>query len=263
MVTLILDTNIWIYLAKGEHPIVLEKLIEKYNKKEVQFLISSIQIEEWDRNKVGIIDQIKDAIRFQIQNAQTISEYLVGDEKKVFTKILSDFKNKEESLLKAANLRYNILEDLINNKSIIVNVTDNEKLEISNWALQKKAPFHRNSNSYADALILLSTSNYIQENSLHKSPYVGKTDEIIISDSVFVTYNSDDFSLGTKGHDKDVVHPHLLPIFEKTKMRFERNIGKILDISEELQVEIDSYWGYIDDLIESHFELEAEIMRGK
>ncbi|MBT2623761.1 hypothetical protein J7E44_23705 [Chryseobacterium sp. ISL-6] len=51
MVTLILDTNIWIYLAKGEHPEVLEKLIEKYNKKEIQFLISSIQIEEWNRNK--------------------------------------------------------------------------------------------------------------------------------------------------------------------------------------------------------------------
>jgi len=263
VVTLILDTNIWIYLAKGEHPKVLEKLIEKFNKKEIQFLISSIQIEEWDRNKIEIIDEIKKAIKFQIQNAQTISEYLEGEEKESFSKILSNFKNKEESLIKAANERYELIEDLIKNKSIICQVTDDDRLEVSNWALQKKAPFHRHSNSYADALILLSTSKYVQENSLHTSPYVGETDKIIISDSVFVTNNSDDFSLGTKGADKDVIHPDLAPILDKVKMRFERNIGKILEISDELEAEIASYWGYIDDLIESHIEWEAEIMRGK
>ncbi|MBF4491484.1 DUF4935 domain-containing protein [Flavobacterium sp. MR2016-29] len=263
MVTLILDTNIWIYLAKGEHPKVLQKLIEKHNNKEIQFLISSIQIEEWDRNKIGIIDQIKEAIIFQIQNAQTISGYLDGDEKKLFNKILSEFKNKKESILNAADDRYKIIEDLIKNKSIIADVTSAEKIEVSNWALQKKAPFHRNSNSYADALILLSTSNYIQNNSLHKSLSFGETDKIIISDSVFITYNSDDFSLGIKGLEKDIVHPDLKPIFDKTMMRFERNIGKILDISEELEAEIASYWGYIDDLIDSHIEWEAEIMRGK
>ncbi len=51
MVTLILDTNIWIYLAKGEHPLVFEKLLEKHRNKEIEFLVSSIQIDEWKRNK--------------------------------------------------------------------------------------------------------------------------------------------------------------------------------------------------------------------
>lgn len=263
MVTLILDTNIWIYLARGEHPKVLEKLIEKHSKNEVQFLISSIQVEEWDRNKTEIINDIKIAIRFQIQNAVTISEYLGQDEKKIFTKILNNFKSKQDSLIKAATERYELIDDLIKNKSTIAQVTDADRLEVSKWAIEKKAPFHRHSNSYADALILLSTTKYVQANSVNTNSYFGINNDIIISDSVFVTNNSDDFSLGTRGADKDIVHPDLSPIFDKVKMRFERNIGKILEISQELQVEITNYSDYLDDLIDSKYEWEAEIRRGK
>lgn len=261
--TLVLDTNIWIYLAKGEHPIVLQKLLEKFNNKEIEFLVSSLQIDEWKRNKDTIIKQIKHAIQFQTQNAQTISEYLEGNEKTSFTKTLADFKNSEPRLLEAAEKRFSLIEDILTTKSLIAIFTDDDKIEVANWAIEKKAPFHRNNNSYADALILLSTVKFVQEHSQHTSPYVGESKKKIVADSVFVSYNSDDFSKDLKGADKDLIHPDLEPLLNSVHMKFERNIGKVLALSEALQKEIDKYWEYIDDLIDSHIEWQAEIMRGK
>lgn len=256
MVTLILDTNIWIYLAKGEHPIVLQKLLEKFDNTEIEFLVSSLQIDEWKRNKDTIIKQIRDEIQLQTQNAQTISEYLEGDEKASFTKILADFKNLEPRLLEAAENRFALIEDILTNKSSIAVVTNDDKIEVANWAIEKKAPFHSNTNSYADALILLSTVKFVQEH--------GESKKIIVPDSVFVSYNSNDFSKGLKGADKDLIHPDLEPLLNSVHMKFERNIGKVLALSEALQKEIDKYWEeYIDDLIDSHIEWQAEIMRGK
>jgi len=262
MVTLVLDTNIWIYLAKGDHPVVLQKLIEKFNIQEIQFVVSSLQIDEWKRNKKSIIKQIRDAIGFQIQNAQTISEYLGGDEKNTFTKILADFKNSEQKLIDSAEKRFELVEDILTNKSSIAAVTNDHIFEAANWAIEKRAPFHRNNNSYADALILLSAVNYIKENSLHTDPFE-KSKKIIVPDSVFVSYNSDDFSKDLKGAEKDVIHPDLEPLLNSVHMKFERNIGKILALSDVLQKEIDKYWEYIDDLVQSHFEWEGEIARGK
>jgi predicted nucleic acid-binding protein len=263
MVTLVLDTNIWLYLAKGEHPIVLQKLLEKFDRKEIEFLVSSLQISEWRRNKGSIIKQIRDAIQFQIQNAQTISEYLEGDEKTAFTKSLVDFKNSEPRLVETAEKRFELIEDILTNKSSIAIVTNEDKIEVANWAIEKKAPFHRNNNSYADALIILSTVKYVQKNSPHTSPYEGKSNKIIVPDSVFVSYNSDDFSKDLKGADKDLIHPDLEPLLNSVHMRFERNIGKVLTLSEALQIEIDKYWEYINDLIDSQIEWQSEIMRGK
>ncbi len=263
MVTLILDTNIWIYLAKGEHPFVFEKLLEKHRNKEIEFLVSSIQIDEWKRNKPTILKQIGDAIQFQVQNAHTISEYLNGEEKVAFVKILENFKNNKDLILSSAEKRFSIIEDIITNKSAIAKVTEIEKIEVADWAIEKKAPFHRNKNSYADALILLSAVKFIKQNSPHTSPYLGKTNEIIVPDSVFVSYNSDDFSKDIKGPDKDIVHPDLAPLLDSVQMKFERNIGKILSLSDELQGQINEYWQYIDHLIDSHIEWEAEIMLGK
>ena len=259
MITLILDTNIWFYLAKGEHPFVLQKLLEKYANREVEFLVSSIQIDEWTRNKPNIIDDIKKAIHFQGQNAQTIAEYLDGEQKETFIIALSAFRAKEQDILSAAESRFALIEDILTNKSAIAQVQDFEKIEVADWAIQKKAPFHRNKNSYADALILLSTINYIKENSIHK----GDNGLIEVPDSIFVSFNSDDFSKGTQGNEKNLLHPDLEPLLGSIHMTFERNIGKLLNLTDELKVEIDRYWEYIDALIQSHLESEIEIMCGK
>src|SRR5262249_48771400 len=139
-----------------------------------------------------------------------------------------DFKNTEPRLLEAAENRFALIEDILENKSKIAVVSNDDKIEIATWAIEKRAPFHRNNNSYADALILLSAVKYIEENSQHTSPYKGEAKKIIVPDSIFVSYNSDDFSKDTKGPDKDVIHPDLEALLNSVYMKFERNIGRVL-----------------------------------
>ena len=67
---LILDTNIWIYLANGHyaqnaqhseqtHSTLLSRLTEKLKNEEIRVVVNDIIVQEWDRNKEAKEIQIK------------------------------------------------------------------------------------------------------------------------------------------------------------------------------------------------------------
>ncbi|MFB9865221.1 PIN domain-containing protein [Rufibacter immobilis] len=260
MINLIIDTNIWIYLAQGEHPYILEKVLEKVENREFRFIVSELQIHEWNRHKDKIKEDIVKSLRFQYNSAKSISTYISSTEKSQYLKIIEKELKDESQLLKIAEDKYNLIEDILKNKSIVAPVTDKQKLEVSDWAIEGKAPFHKKSNSYADALILLSGVEYVKEHSLHKST---NDSSPVIPDSVFISYNHTDFSKGDKMPDKDIIHPDLEPLLGSVKMSYIRHIDRLVPISAAMQVEINQYWEYIDDMVASHFENQYDIMRGR
>jgi len=106
---------------------------------------------------------------------------------------------------------------------------------------------------------LLSSVDYVKNNGVNLVNF-NRIDE---PDSVFVSYNSDDFSKGIKGADKDVIHPDLSPLLVSVGMRYERNFGNILKLEADMRAEIDRYLEYVEDRMMDQYEWDAEVARGR
>ena len=259
MVHLILDTNIWIYLAEGQHPFVLHGIIKKADNQDIILLVNDEIIKEWDRNKEESKSRIEKELLKQIDSAKELYTCLEDIDAIAYKELLNKIKKNKPDFLKTIETRFNTVDDLIRNRSVKVPIKKEHKLTVIEWALNQNAPFHRKSNSVADALILISSIDYIKKNGINTVNY----NRIDVSDSIFVSYNSDDFSKGVKGEDKDIIHPDLKPYLDSVGMTYERNFGKILNLASDLRTEIDDYMEYVERKIIEQMELEYDIKRGK
>ena len=259
MVHLVLDTNIWLYLAEGQHPFVIKGLIEKAKSGDIILLTNDEIIAEWDRNRENSLHKTRQNILNQVEASKALADLVQPLDIITYKTTLTSLISSEETLLDAVKKRFDNVNDLLRNHSVIVPITDSQKLQVIEWALKKQAPFHRKKNSVADALILLSSIDYIKDNGVNMVNY----NRIDVPDSIFVSYNSDDFSEEAKGALKDVIHPDLAPLLDSVGMRYERNFGNILKLETNMRAEIDRYLEYIEDRIMDQCEWDAEVARGK
>lgn len=259
MVHLIFDSNIWIYFAEGQHPFILNGIIEKLSKKEIVLLVNEEIKKEWDRNKIESKARIEKELQKQINNAKELSSTLCELDSIEYKKLIGKISNQTPEYKRTIEERYKTVDGLIKNESTFVPIKQEHKLKVIDLALKQKAPFHRKKNSVADALILLSAIDYLKENGINDMNYNG----IDVSDSVFISYNSEDFSKGLKGIDKDIIHPDLKPYLDSVGMTYERNFGKILNLTSDLTKIIEDYRNYEESRIIEYLEWENEIRRGK
>lgn len=102
-------------------------------------------------------------------------------------------------------------------KTIRLPITDLSKLQSSELALQKKAPFIKK-NSFADAVILMTFCNYLKEQA--------------IEGGIFVRYNSEDYCLKENG--TKTLHPDLQPFLDAIKAKFYTVIGEAINTIEKV-----------------------------
>lgn len=197
MIYLILDTNIWVNsLNDNEYP-VIEKLEYLIENNHVTILLPEIIIEEWNRNRdnkkqnwikiwKSFVDKAKDIFSADLVNRVVTPDYIE--------------KKAEEQILR--------VEKIFNFHAIKIPITDEYKLKATILAEQKKAPFGTK-NSIGDAYIFLSIIDYISKNNL--------------SNCVFITGNSDDFS--SKEH-KHQIHSDLEPEFTRLNIKYYIDLGR-------------------------------------
>ena len=250
MIYLIFDTNIWIYFAEGQHPFVLNGILKKVKSGEIIVLVNEEIIKEWDRNKVKSLDKIKKELIKQIQYSKELSTTLTGQDSIDFKNLTDKISQKSTEFNQTIEERYKIVDDLIKKESTIVPIKDEHKLKVVEMALEQKAPFHKNKNSIADALILISSIDYLKKKTINNAT----PGSIGANDSIFISYNSEDFSKGTKGIDKNIIHPDLKSYLDTVGMVYERNFGKVINLTEKMTRQIDDYLNYLEDLAIQHFE---------
>ena len=171
--------------------------------------------------------------------------FLDEENKTKIDDLLSNYNREEEKRIELAKKRIEEVEKLMANATEI-EVTDEMKIQVSNWALEKRAPFTQKANSVGDALILLSAVKHRNSN---KSAY--------FIPGFFVSFNHTDYS---KKNNEDQIHEDLEEILEQANLSYRRHIGKVLNLTPELNIEVESY---IDSMVESYLEDQAEIRRGK
>jgi|TARA_B110000240_G_scaffold163490_1_gene183468 hypothetical protein len=246
MIELILDTDIWIsHIAKDNPAGIFESFKKQVEDGEVILLINQIIKDEWNRNKENTIRNIVKEIKNISKTALKMKPFLDEENKIKIDVLLSDYNREEKRRIELAEKRIEEVEKLMANATEI-EVTDEMKVQVSNWALEKRAPFTRKANSVGDALILLSAVKYRHNN---KSAY--------FIPGFFVSFNHTDYS---KKNNESQIHEDLEEILEKANLSYKRHIGEVLKLTPELNIEVESY---IDSMVESYLEDRAAIRRGK
>lgn len=214
MASLIIDTSSWIQLAKPKFSGILGDLMQLIEEGRLEILTNQILIDEWNRNKERAINNIKASIRSHAKSALKISEFISDQEANTLNEVLEKYSQTEAELLAIANVHYDKVDDLIKNCTQI-NISDNLKIRMSDRAVSKKAPFHNSKNNMADALIIFSAIDWVDEN------------KHIQTDLLFVTGNHNEFA--TPG-DPETVHPEILEDRKKANLLFTNDIGRIIKL---------------------------------
>lgn len=235
MIYLILDTNIWIYLANGFDPLtskhsddlhfeLLASLKESNRKMEIKILVNEIIFNEWERNKEQCKVKIK-KLESKLKNVNEafgdIDRYAkTGNVKKEYVQSIKlAIKKNEEHL---SNVESFLLHDC---KYIPIN--DTTKIKVFDLSVSNKAPFHNKSNNVADASILLSATEFLKENLFQEEDC-----------AIFVSSNFKDF---TDGKNKDDFHPDIKELVHEISLRYQRVLPSALKLSKKLMIEIQKY----------------------
>ncbi len=227
-----LDTNTWIYLANGTEPVRLLDYIDKeVEKNNIVILLPETIISEWEDHKdktvmKGSMKHFKD-----INTALNRILKLLGDkgEKDIlnflfdnkddtdyFKDFIISFNKKKEEVQNAVSHNIKLIDNLFKTKSTLIPIEDKVYKKAGQFALAKKAPF-KGKNSFADALILFSLLDYVKEKS--------------IEESIFISYNTDDFCEKKEG--KKILHPDLKDEFSESKCRYFKIVGEALNTIEK------------------------------
>lgn len=199
MLHLLVDTSTWLDLAKrrdGQRWIVALRLL--INEGKVQLLVPRLVIEEYERNRDRVETQMTSTVaqRFKLMK-QDLDEYGGTDYEQALTMI--EGLAHTVPLIGAMTTRnFNDVLELLGKARRLV-PTEGDQARVVERGLKRKAPFHRQRNSTADALLVQLYVSAIADVDLTEHPHA------------FVTSNSNDFSL--PNGDQRLPHPHLEELF--------------------------------------------------
>lgn len=231
-----LDTNNWIYLSNGFnilsnkhdelHLKIFDTIKKRVNDGSLVFLINDIVIDEWNRNKSEAENQIiaiQNKYKAYLNSLNVIQEFISCNRKRI-TKLKKVLEEKYNEKIQRHRDHIKSVEEFLLKETVKIDISDKNKIEASNLALAKKAPFIGDKkNSMADALILLSSIEYIYENEKIDISLFSeiKEKQLYFPESYFMSTNEDEFS---SFDDKEIIHPDL--------ESYQQNISSKLNFPE-------------------------------
>jgi hypothetical protein len=253
MTKLLIDTCVWLDIAKTDKGEKIINLLEEFIKEnEISLLIPDIILSEFNRNKDRIASDAKKSV---VSHFKKVREMVfTHGNKETKNKVIAELNNIDHKIPVLGDMaHYSIarIEELFCQAEII-NVTDEIKLRATQRAIDKKAPFHLSKNSIGDALIIECYLDYKIKNVAQEFGLI------------FVTHNKNDFSL-RNGNQKEP-HEDLKFIFDSPKSQYFINLTEALNsINSELidEVEFQNDWELeprgITEIWKAEKELEEKI----
>lgn len=214
---IMLDTCVLLDIStrKNDLPIVsaLESLV---SSELVKLVISDLVIEEFERNKDDVADKTRKRLSYEFKQVKSVISQFGGDEKEKAIEILDDVNTRLPLLSEANYATISRVENLIK-ESLQINVSDKTKILAVQRGLDKRAPFHINKNSVADAIIIEQFSEYVTSNDSDGNEFI------------FITHNHNDFS--AKDHRQP--HDDFLDIFNKNNVHYCNNVSSAISLVDD------------------------------
>jgi PIN domain len=264
---LMADTCVWLDIAKnirGEQQIAAVRVL--VHQHELQLLVPKLVTDEFERNREQIEVVMSRRLDPTFRAVRTVlGQHGHNDERDRALDQLTDLEYRNRLANQLATRHFDEILELLQGGRVLEPTPEIEEKVVLR-GLAKQAPFHRNKNSVADALLI---------------EMYGAAESLSEDDNFcFVTSNTNDFSL-TDG-DVRQPHPDLAPFFASPRSDFYTNLQSALfahfgdearelfdecDIYEEprgldeIRPEIDKLWDQI--WYNRHKSLENRIATGE
>ncbi len=226
---IMLDTCVWLDISskKDELPmlVALEYLVQDGR---IKILLPDLIRAEYEQNKDRVIEATRKRLAIEFRVVKGVIESFGGEGKEVALEILNDVNNRLPILSEATENTVNRVIKLLD-MALEVTISDAAKIRAVERAISKKAPFHKQKNSVADAVLAETFHEFFVS---HVSEY---------ETFRFVTHNVTDFS----GKDHRQPHDDFADIFDGTSSLFFNStssaIEDLLDL-EEFRYEYSFAW---------------------
>ena len=199
---ILIDTCVWLDLAKDhrQQPI-LDLLTELIDARRIELVIPKIVIKEFTTNKTRVANEGRQSLSAALRRVREVVHSLgVGSGKRTALRQLSEIDHRLSILGPTALESLQRIERLFG-KSPILEIPDLVKLRAAERALDGKAPFHRQRNGIADAILIEMYAELLGASHPPRTRFA------------FVTHNTKDFSY--PNGDKRRPHPDLAPYFSR------------------------------------------------
>lgn len=215
MFQLLIDTCVWLDIAKDRKQQSLLTAIERLLKhKKIELILPKIVIEEFDRNKARIVQDATRSMSSTLRRAkELVGEFGKGAKARKAIAEIDNIDFLVPSLGDSAVDSIVRIEKLFG-AGTIQETADVFKLRAAQRAIDKKAPFHREKNSMADAILIEVYGEIVATTSERGVRFA------------FVTHNIKDFS--QPNGDTRVPHLDISPHFSKIRSLYSTNLGELL-----------------------------------
>jgi len=229
-VHMLVDTCVWLDLAKqpdgGKVVSILKQLSEQGK---IDILVPAIIITEFERNRDRVQAAMTKSVSSKFSEVRkAISEHGRGENKRKVLDEIDNFTHQVPLVNQLAAQSFDAILILLKSATIISPTAKMKETVIEN-ALTKRAPFHREKNSVADALLVEMYSEIVKS-AVPQDNYC------------FITHNTKDFS----DIDGDLRQPHVdfSDYFTSSSSRYFTSLQTALlaylpDEMTELSLELD------------------------
>jgi hypothetical protein len=212
MFKLLLDTNVWLDVAKDERQAPLLGVIEEMiREKLITLIVPRIVVDEFRRNRARIAKESAKSLSSHFRLVREAVNRIGGDKRRLTT-VLAHLDNVNHKLPIVGGSAVQSLDRIaaLLKDATIVETSDSAKLLAAQRAIDKRAPFHRDKNSMADALIVELYGEMVRAE-------VGTR-------FVFVTHNKSDFG----DVNQKLPHPDIARFFSRVKSLYFINLAEAL-----------------------------------
>lgn len=230
MLKLLIDTCVWIDLAKDHHQHTFLRALDTLMRKgEVSVMVPSLLLAEFERNKGNILNTNRASLSSALKRAKDLlDQHGQGDGK---AEALGQLNAIDQRLPRLGDLTgITAFVEQILHKAETIPVTDAAKLRALERGLKKQAPYGKK-NSTADAILIEAFADVVKGKGTTGHQFG------------FVTHNKNDFSQPEGDHRQ--YHPDFADIFTKRKVRYFVTLKDALmtvDSSVIEDLESEEYW---------------------
>lgn len=216
MFRILIDTCVWFDLAKDPKQLpILCSLEELIRLDKIALIVPRIVVDEFQRNRERIIKESAKSLSTHFRLVREAVTKLGGDKEKIQFVLshLDDVNHKIPIIGGEAMVTLERIEKLLTSAPI-VETSETGMLRAAQRAIEKKAPFHHDKNSMADAILIETYADSIRDKSSSGIRFA------------FITHNKTDFSI-EHGNQK-MPHPDFENLFSPIKSLYFINLAEAL-----------------------------------
>lgn len=216
MFKMLIDTCVWLDLAKDPRQAPLLSVVEEMVKIGlVTLIVPRLVLDEFRRNRERIAKESAKSLSAHFRLVKDAVGKIGGDKRKmqVVLSHLDDVDHKIPIIGGTATGTLDRIEKLLS-VSAIIEPCEAVTLRAAQRAIEKKAPFHRDKNSMADAILIETYAECLRDKAASSIRFA------------FVTHNKQDFSIENGNHK--IPHPDFAGFFSRIKSLYFINLAEAL-----------------------------------